>query len=74
MNKMIAITIIPGATTATLRPMVSGRPVHHPAAGGDEHQEEGAERFGEESAPLLARVVEVVHRFDDVGLEPLGDL
>ena len=44
-------------------------PPHHPAAGGDEHEEEGAEYLREEAAPFLARVVEVLN-----GLEgPLLD-
>ena len=46
---------------------------HHAATGGDEHEEEGAERFGEEAAPFLVRVVEVVHWFEDTGLEPVRE-
>ena len=54
MNRMIAITISPGATTAA-RPAdrVRERLAHHAAAGGDEDEEEGAEQLREESPPLL---------------------
>ena len=63
MNRMIAITISPGATTAAVRLIVSGkRLAHHPAAGGDQDEEEGAEQLREQPSPLLGRVLEVLHR------------
>ena len=66
MKRMIPITISPGATTAAVRVMVSGeRLAHHSAAGGDEHEEERAEELGEEPAPFLVRVVEVLDPFPD---------
>ena len=63
MNRMIAITIRPGATTAAVRLIVSGNAcAHHAAAGGDEDEEERPEQLREEPAPFLARVVEVLER------------
>ena len=44
---------------------------HHPAARGDEHQEERPEQLREQAPPLLARVLEVLDRVDHRGVEPL---
>ena len=63
----------PGATTAAVRLMVSGeRLAHHPATGGDEHEEEGAEELGEQASPFLRRVLEVLDRFLE-RLEAMGE-
>ena len=58
MNRMIAITIRPGATTAAAR-LISPLAVQDPAAGGDQHEEERPEQLGEQPPPLQARIVEV---------------
>ena len=72
MNRMIAITISPGAVTAAAAAdRVRERLAHHPAAGGDQHEEERAEQLGEQAPPLLLRVLEVLDRMDDRRLEPL---
>jgi hypothetical protein len=39
---------------------------HHSSARGHQHEQEGAEEFGEKSAPFLARVIEIVEAFDEV--------
>ena len=59
MNRMIAITISPGAVTAEAR---SRR---------HEHQEERPEQLREQTPPLLARIVEVLDRVDHISVEPL---
>ena len=60
MNRMMAITMRPGAVTAAARVTApSGLRVHDGAAGADQHEEERAEQLGEQAAPLEARVVEV---------------
>ena len=41
---------------------VRERLAHHPAAGGDEHEEERAEQLGEQAPPFLGRVLEVLDR------------
>ena len=43
---------------------------HHPSTGGDKHQKEGSEQFGEQSPPLLLRILEVRDRLDNLHLEP----
>ena len=58
MKRMIAITISAGAVTAA-RPAdlpVADR-VDHPAAGADQHEQEGAQQLGEQPPPLQPRVV-----------------
>jgi hypothetical protein len=42
---------------------------HHPAAGGHEDEEECSEQLREEAAPLLARILEVVQRRDDLVIQ-----
>src|ERR1035437_6891036 len=66
MNRMIAMTIRAGATTAAWRLISPGKawPII-PPAGGHQHEEERAEQFRTEAAPLLARVVEIVNAVDD---------
>ena len=44
--------------------------VHHAAAHGDEDQEEGPERLGEQAAPLELRVREVEVAFVETPTEP----
>ena len=44
---------------------------HHPAAGGDQDQKEGAEQFGKQTTPFLLRIVKVLDRMNDVRVEPL---
>ncbi len=39
---------------------------HHPAASRGEHQEESAEKLGEQTSPLLARILEVFDPVDDL--------
>ena len=56
MNKMTPITINPGATTAADRVMVVKRLAHHPAAGGDEHEQEGSRKAPETAGAILVRV------------------
>ena len=71
MNRMIPITISPGATTAAcLTDRLRKRLAHHPAARGDQHEEERAEQLGREPSPLLPRILEIGHRIDDLDLEP----
>ena len=66
---MIAITIRPGATTAAARLIVPGKASHHAATGGHEDEEERSEQLGEEAAPLLARIVEVVQPRDELVIQ-----
>jgi len=47
MNKMMAITMSAGATTAAVRLMVRGSVAHHSATGGHQHQEK-SEQLGEQ--------------------------
>ena len=71
MNRMTPSTIRAGAVTAA-RPadgVREGLP-HHAAAGGHQDQEEGAEQFGEQPAPFLRRVVEVLDHRDELSLQP----
>ena len=71
MNMMIPRTIRPGATTAAVRLIVFGNAcAHHPAAGGDDHKQERAVDLREQAPPLLARILEVPHRADDVPVDP----
>ena len=66
MNKMMAMTIKAGATTAAVRLIVFGEGLaHHAPAGGHQDQEERAEKLREQAPPLLARVVEVGDAVDD---------
>ena len=58
MNRMIAVTISPGATTAAASADLA-LAVEHPAAGGDEHEHERAEQLREQPSPLEARVFEL---------------
>ena len=61
MKRMMAMTMSPGAVTAAARLMAPSDCAHDDrSAGADEHEEEGAEEFAEEPAPLVTRVVEVV--------------
>ena len=63
MKRMIAITIKPGRDHGRVAADRAGeRLAHHPATGGDEHQEERAEQLREQPAPLLRRVLEVLDR------------
>jgi len=39
--------------------------VHHWSTGSHHHQEEGAEELGEETSPLLARILEVADSLED---------
>ena len=72
MNKMIAITISPGAVTAAAAAdRVREGLAHHPAAGRHEDEEERPEQLREQAPPLLLRVLEVLDRVDDRRLEPL---
>ena len=74
MNKMIAITINPGAVTAAARVIVFGKAwpiIPPPAATKDE--EERAEQLGEQPPPLLLRVLEVFDGINYRGLEPILD-
>ena len=72
---MIPITIRPGATTAAVRrDRVWERLAHHPAASGDDHEEEGAVELREEPSPLLVGVLEVAHRAGDVLVDPAEDV
>ena len=60
MNRMIPITISAGRNDRGLpADHVRERVAHHPATGGDEHQEERPEQLREQTSPLLARIVEV---------------
>ena len=38
---------------------------HHPSTGSHQHEEEGPQHFGEETPPLLSRVVEVLDALHD---------
>lgn len=67
MNKMIAMTMSAGATTAAADRTGKGG-VHHAGTGRDQHEEERAEHLREETAPLLTRVVEVFNSLVDVAL------
>ena len=42
---------------------------HHAATGGHEDEEERSEQLREEAAPLLARIVEVVQRRDELVIQ-----
>ncbi len=42
---------------------------HHAATGGHEDEEERSEQLREEAAPLLARIVEVLQRRDDLVIQ-----
>ena len=56
MNRMIAITISPGAVTAAPRlDRVGEGLAHHPATRRDQHQEERPEQLREQAPPLLLR-------------------
>jgi hypothetical protein len=73
---MIASTISPGATTAAVRVIVFGireRLAHHAATRGDDHEQERPVRLGEEPAPFLIRILEVLHRSRDVAVDPTED-
>ena len=65
MNRMIAMTISAGATTAAVADHARERVAHHAATGGHQHEEERAEQLGEQAAPFLVRVVEVSDALDD---------
>ena len=66
MNKMTAMTVSAGAVTAAVW-LITPREgaAHHAPAGGGQHQEEGAEQFGEQPPPFLPRVVEIGDAVDD---------
>ncbi len=67
MNRMIAITIRPGATTAAVRLMTPGKALaHHSAAGRDNHEQECAVQLREQAPPFLARIIEVLNSLQDV--------
>ena len=70
MNRMIAITIRPGAVTAAARLMVFGKAwliIPPPAA--TSTRKNVPNSFGEQPAPFLFRVLEVLDRLDDVLFE-----
>ena len=59
MNRMIAITINPGATTAAAR-LICPLPCRIPPTGRDKYEHERAEQFGEQPAVLERGIVEVL--------------
>ena len=70
MKRMIAITIRPGGDdrSGTADRAGKGLP-HHAPSGGHEDEEERSEQLGEEAAPLLARIMEVVQRRDEPAIQ-----
>ena len=74
MNRMIAITISPGATTAAVRLIVSGkRLTHHPPPAATSTRKNVPEQLREQPTPFLLAGPEVLHRLDDFPVEPSLD-
>ena len=59
MNRMIDITMRPGATTSALRLIVRECLAHHPPAGSHEHEKERPQELGEQPAPFSRGVSKV---------------
>ena len=75
MNRMMPITMSPGATTAACRLIVSGKAwliIPPPAA--TRTRKNVPNSSENETAPLLPRVPEVRDRIDDLDLEPSLEL
>ena len=70
MNMMIAITISPGATTAAVRVIVSGNacPIMPPPAA-TRTRKNVPKQLREQPAPLLAGILEVLQRVNDLPIE-----
>ena len=75
MNRMMAITISPGAVTAAVRLIVFGNawPIIPPPAA-TSTRKNVPEQLGEQPPPLLLRVLEVLDRMDDIPLEDVDHL